>query len=315
MYSVTYKHCPFCNEDGTGRWDDLENMADTQDEVRENRGGKRLAGGGNRRGGGYGGRPSFGQIVATIASLALIAAAVCIVVSLFKPQLPVIPGSASASPSAALSASPVPSAPSPSAAGSASPTTQPSASQPPVASTPPANLPTGFTLNREDFTFDAPGQTFQMRATFTPEGSKADIEWKSSDPNVASVSWNGMVTSVSKGTVTLTATVEGVGKRECIVRCNFTSQSQTAAPASSTSPSSSSSNLKLNREDFTLSKEGEQFRMTVTGTSSAVTWSSTNTSVATIGGDGQVTAVGKGTCKVKAQVDGVTLECIVRCSW
>ena len=21
-YSVTYKHCPFCNEDGTGRWDD-----------------------------------------------------------------------------------------------------------------------------------------------------------------------------------------------------------------------------------------------------------------------------------------------------
>ena len=23
MYSVTYKHCPFCNEDGTGRWDDL----------------------------------------------------------------------------------------------------------------------------------------------------------------------------------------------------------------------------------------------------------------------------------------------------
>lgn len=28
MYSVTYKHCPFCNEDGTGRWDDLENGAD-----------------------------------------------------------------------------------------------------------------------------------------------------------------------------------------------------------------------------------------------------------------------------------------------
>ena len=21
-YAVTYKHCPFCNEDGTGRWDD-----------------------------------------------------------------------------------------------------------------------------------------------------------------------------------------------------------------------------------------------------------------------------------------------------
>ena len=28
MYSVTYKHCPFCNEDGTGRWDETETSQD-----------------------------------------------------------------------------------------------------------------------------------------------------------------------------------------------------------------------------------------------------------------------------------------------
>ena len=30
---------------------------------------------------------------------------------------------------------------------------------------------------------------------------------------------------------------------------------------------------------------------------------------------GQEEAVGKGTCQVTATVDGVTLKCIVRCSW
>lgn len=48
-YAVTYKHCPFCNEDGTGRWDDPapeEEYVYEDEERTDARGGKRLVGGG-----------------------------------------------------------------------------------------------------------------------------------------------------------------------------------------------------------------------------------------------------------------------------
>ena len=53
----------------------------------------------------------------------------------------------------------------------------------------------------------------------------------------------------------------------------------------------------------------------VSGTDSPVTWSSSNTDVATVSDKGKVVAVSKGTCTVTAEVDGVKLKCIVRCNW
>jgi len=322
MYSVTYKHCPFCNEDGTGRWDDPDTP---EEDYRESRGGgKRLLGGSG------GGRPPIVNILSTLASLALIVAAVCIVVSILKPAKT---NPTPSQPSAAASGAPTPTAPvEPSAAASAEASAEPSAPAvntpaPPQVTTGTVELvtPTDFKLNREDFTFDHVGETFQMRVTYTPENARGDITWKSSDPNIAAVTWNGMVTAVSEGTVTLTANVAGVGEKKCIVRCNFKAAqpsgepADTQAPAQSDAPAQPSAapaaSLKLNREDFTLSRQGETFRMIVSGTSSAVTWASSNTDVATIGADGTVTAVAKGTCKVTATVDGVTLECIVRCNF
>lgn len=324
-YSVTYKRCPFCNGDGTGRWDDPDSLEEErefdEDEGPRTGGGKRLAG--SRRGGGHGG-PSIGRIILTVASLALIVAAVCIVISIVKSMLgsPVSPA-VKASPgveSSVPSETPVGSI-SPAESGTPAQSEAPGESAAPAESqTPSAGTPTGFTLNREDFTFDAAGQVFQMKATFTPEGTTENITWKSSDPNVASVSWNGVVTSVAQGTATLTASVEGLGEKTCIVRCSFKSgETTTAANTSSLTgsggTSSSVSGLKLNREDFTLGHSGETFRLVVSGTSSTVTWISSNTSVATVGTDGTVTAVAKGTCNVTATVNGTTLKCIVRCSF
>ena len=54
--------------------------------------------------------------------------------------------------------------------------------------------------------------------------------------------------------------------------------------------------------------------MKVKGTDSAVTWTSSNSNVATIDSDGVVRRVGKGTCTITAEVDGQTLTCIVRVS-
>lgn len=325
-YSSTYKRCPFCNGDGTGRWDDLDSLEDEDDYDEEERpragDGKRLTGG-SRRGGR--GAPSVGRIILTIASLALIIAAVCIVISIVKSML------GGTAPGPAATASPAIESRVPSEAPAES--GEPSESSAPAESAAPAesqtsnagqtsglSTATGFTLNREDFTFDSAGQVFQMKAIFTPEGSTGDIAWKSSDPNVASVSWNGVVTSVASGTATLTASVAGVGEKTCIVRCSFKSggtaiPSATPAPSGSGTAASGTSGLKLNREDFTLSKAGESFRLVVSGTSAAITWASSNKSVATVSADGTVTAVGKGTCNVTATVNGTTLKCIVRCSF
>ncbi len=310
MYSVTYKRCPFCNGDGTGRWDDPDTEIEEYDD--RHRGGKRLASG---QGAGYGGGPPIGRIIGTVISLILIIAAICIVISIVRSI-----GGKGEDPDAGESPGTESVLPSTEPAESVPAETEPTDTQAPAptSTTPSVDLviPTGFTLNREDFTFDAVGQVFQMQVTYTPANAHGEVTWKSSNPNVASVSWNGVVTAVSQGTATLTAAVEGVGEKTCIVRCNFKS-STTAKPDPSTTSTSvpAASGLSLNREDFTLSRQGETFRMTVSGTSSAVTWASSNTGVAAVGADGTVTAVGHGTCDIIATVDGVTLKCIVRCGF
>lgn len=323
MYAASYKHCPFCNEDGTGRWDDPATLDDEEyyDEDLPVRGGRRLAH--NSRSGGNG--PSVRSIISWVLSLALIIAAAGIVISLLKPLLgkgepkpeqpeqSVPPVEDSAAPSPALSAEP-----------SADPVVDPTADPAPTPSvgimTPsvPLTAPTDFKLSREDISFFNVGEYYQFVVTLTPADAHGDVQWKSSDPNVASVSWDGKVTAISKGTVTITASIEGVGERKCIVRCSLPD----STPAATTPPSeittsqpSASSSITLSREDFTLSKPGESWRLVVKGTSSAVTWASTDPNVATVGADGTVTAVSKGTCRVTATVDGVTLKCIVRCTF
>ena len=85
MYAASYKHCPFCNEDGTGRWDDPESREDEEyyDDDLPVRGGRRLARSGRSRGSG----PSVRSIISWVLSLALIIAAAGIVISLLKPLL------------------------------------------------------------------------------------------------------------------------------------------------------------------------------------------------------------------------------------
>lgn len=326
-YSITYKHCPFCNEDGTGTWE-MPAEEEYEKKYEEDRsirpaGGRRLAGGGRSvsRDEDYDDlapRPRFSpaSIIGVVLSLVLIAAAVGIMVSVFRSitgqvpnptPTPAVENTVKPTVTPDVSAEPTESAdPDATPDVSVEPTETPDV-EPTIPVTPDA--PTDFKLNASDLTFDAAGQIYDMRVIFTPSDANAEVTWSSSNPDVASVTWNGRVTAISKGTVTITAKVEGLGEKSCIFRCNF---SGTATP--STSGNGNSAGLSLNREDFTLSKKGETWRLTVSGTESAVTWSSSNESVATVGSDGTVTAVGKGTCTVTAEVDGVKLKCIVRCN-
>ena len=117
------------------------------------------------------------------------------------------------------------------------------------------------------------------------------------------------ITKTENGQTTITASLANGVSQTCTVRCNFT------AASSGSGTSSSSGSLSLNRTDFTLQRSGETFRMKVSGTSSAPSWSIGDTSVATVSSDGTVTAVGEGNTTLTCTVDGQTLTCIVRCDF
>ncbi|WP_404455653.1 S-layer homology domain-containing protein [Virgibacillus necropolis] len=55
-------------------------------------------------------------------------------------------------------------------------------------------------------------RTYQLLATLTPKVSDISITWSSSNPNIATVDNNGIVTAVSKGTAVITVETEG-GKK------------------------------------------------------------------------------------------------------
>ena len=67
---------------------------------------------------------------------------------------------------------------------------------------------TGITLNEAEKELDL-NETFQLEATIMPDNANnKNITWNSSDETVASVNKNGLVTSKSIGTTTITATTE-----------------------------------------------------------------------------------------------------------
>lgn len=338
-YAVTYKRCPFC--DGRGRRsrnDEVGQDADLfADEYEEGdyenlpptrSGGKRLVT--NKRGGGYGRAPSPLKIIGTVLSLALIIAAIWIVVTIIRPFIirgqTVSPGDVTPLPTVSVSPTPTPVLPSPTPSQSASPlpsdttppTVSPTVSPEPSALIPSTQTADSFTLSGNgDFTLYDSNKTYRFTVTFSPADTTGVITWESDRPDIISVDDSGLVTALKSGTATVTATMAGGYTQTCIVRSSISggSSGSSGNTGSSGEGSSSSSGLTISRTDFTLSFAGDSWKLKVSGTSSAPTWSVRDSSIATVAEDGTVTAVSPGRTTVTATVDGQSLECIVRCSW
>jgi len=152
----------------------------------------------------------------------------------------------------------------------------------------PASVPV---LSREDFTLDLVSNTFY---NMTVAGGAAPYSWKSSDEGVATVDENGTVTSVAGGTATITVTDSNGVTAECIVRVK-------GAEAGS---------IALSHSDITV-KVGEKVTLTLSGAESGV-WSIGNSSVATVSSGGTVTGVSKGRTTLTVSVGSLTAECIIR---
>ena len=158
---------------------------------------------------------------------------------------------------------------------------------------------TPVTLSSSDFTLFSAGET----ASLTASGGSGSYTWSCDNPQVATVSEAGEVTAVGNGTATVTVS-DGFTTAACIVRVRG------AEPSGETTPSGGG--LTLSRTDFTLNSTWPTYTFTVTGASGAISWSTSDASVATVDANGTVTRVGSGTCTITATSGGQTATCVVR---
>lgn len=151
---------------------------------------------------------------------------------------------------------------------------------------------TGISLNSNSFTLKK-GETAQLNATVTPsDATNRTVKYTSSNLNVAKVDANGKITAVGGGTAKITATAGGKSA-VCTVNVKV---NQTGIAVSGS-------------KDRTVG-EGSTLRLTTVKVpadatdSYAVSWASSDNSVATVSGNGTVTGVKQGTAVITATSNG-----------
>ena len=166
------------------------------------------------------------------------------------------------------------------------------------------NVPVNRVLLNKTSTTLTVGNTETLTATVEPaNATNKAVTWSSDNSGVATVS-NGVVTAVTPGTATITVTTEDGSKT---ATCAVT---VTAATVPVTG-------VSLNKDSLALGV-GDSETLTATvkpedATNKAVTWASSNSTVATVDQNGVVTAVAPGTATITVTtVDGgFTATCAV----
>lgn len=153
---------------------------------------------------------------------------------------------------------------------------------------------TSVTLSQSSISMKE-GNTYQLSASVYPtNATNKNVNWSSSNTSVATVS-NGLVSAKSAGTATITCrAADGSGK---YATCKVSVESATVYVSS----------ITLNKNSASL-YVGETTQLTATvspssATNKSVSWTSDDTSVATVSSTGLVTAKSAGTatitCKAK----------------
>ena len=154
---------------------------------------------------------------------------------------------------------------------------------------------TSVTLNKTSLALTEQ-ETFQLSATVSPDNATdKTVTWSSSNTAIATVSDNGLVTAAAEGTTTITAKA-GDKTATCTVTV-----SKKVIPVTS---------VTLNKTSLALTEQ-ETFQLSATvspdnATDKTVTWSSSNTAIATVSSNGLVTAVQEGSATITAKAGAKT---------
>jgi trimeric autotransporter adhesin len=151
-----------------------------------------------------------------------------------------------------------------------------------------SSLTAGATTQASAVARDASGNTLTGRA----------IAWSSSNTAIATVNNAGVVTAVAAGTAQIRATVDGV-----VGSVTVTVTAPAPVPVASVTASLAAPSIAVGATTNASAVARDASGNTLTGR--AVTWSSTNTAVATVSATGVVTAVSAGTSQIRATVEGV----------
>ena len=144
-------------------------------------------------------------------------------------------------------------------------------------------------------------ETVQLLATILPENATdKSVTWFSSDPEIATVDENGLVTAISVGTATIYATATNWIAAACVVTVEPT-------PVESVKLDATEATLRVN--------ETAQLQATLlpeNATDKSLTWTSSDPEIATVDENGLVTALSVGTATITATTaDGISADCVV----
>ncbi len=175
------------------------------------------------------------------------------------------------------------------------------------------------------------GQNWRLMAKYAPDNTTDKVTYTSGDESVVTVDEYGRVTAVGEGeTVVVIACGDKRIETPAVVRLT---PAVTEPPAdtgdadtgtvtgtdnsgTTVATPSSGTTLKLKRTDVTIGRRGVYITLELENGIAAedVKWSTSDSGIATVY-NGNVTAIGKGICTIRAEYNGQVAECVVRCKF
>ena len=170
---------------------------------------------------------------------------------------------------------------------------------------------------------ESSGDPVDLGIVIEPANTTDNVEYKTSDPSVATVNFKGQITVHNSGSVVITITC-GEQTAELALECVFVIPTDPSDPSDPTQPEVppvlegkllfvDARGKETN--DVTFTKYGEEYQLYKGEIDAAyVTFTSSDPTVVTVDATGKIKIVGKGNAVITAQYGDQKIQCDVHCS-